>query len=184
MNKFKEIFEKHDTDKAINYSEAYESIITPIRNDINLVFEIGVNRGGSIRGFKEYFQNAMIVGIDIDPSCFFEDNRTKVEIGNATEDVFIYGLLNKYGHPDIVIDDGSHFSSDIRKAYCLLYPYTEKYYIIEDYGTQFPQFRDGFYINDNIPATSIIHNKVDDLLCSKHACKSIHIYHSIGIIVK
>lgn len=185
-NKFSEIFKNCDTDKCENYSNAYEDSFSHIRNDINLIFEIGVCRGGSVKGWKEYFPNALIVGIDIDQNTYFEDpeGRIKIEIGSANNKEFINSLLNKYGRPDIVIDDGSHLSSDIKDTYNLLYDATQLCYVIEDYGVQYKEFMDGLYINDGIPATNIIHRHVDHLLLNKESVKSIRIYHSICLIFK
>ncbi|MHA1342372.1 MAG: hypothetical protein ACTSQG_00165 [Promethearchaeota archaeon] len=183
-NSFKQIFEKYDTDKAINYSKAYNNHLTPIRKDIKLIFEIGVNRGGSVRAWKEFFPNALIVGIDIDPQTYFEEERIRIEIGSGTDKDFMTALIKKYGEPDIIIDDGSHFSSDIKASFALLYDSVKTCYIIEDYGTQFPYHLNGFYINDDAPATSIIHKKIDQLLFGLDACKSIQIYYSIAFIFK
>ena len=93
-------------------------------------------------------------------------------------------MVKKYGQPDIVIDDGSHLSSHIKQTYKILFPQTKICYVIEDYGVQFKEFMDGGYIDDGIPATNIIHKKIDDLLYEKNASKSIRIYHSSAFIFK
>jgi hypothetical protein len=180
-NIFKSIFSKCDTDKVTaGYEVAYEEVFSPIREKINLLFEIGVCRGGSVRGFKEYFPNATIVGMEINPKYFFKEDRIKVELGNATNKDFIKMILTKYGNPDIVIDDGSHFSRDIKTSFNLLYPYTKICYVIEDYSTQTKSFQSGYYVNDNIPATTIVHQEVDKLLLDLGTSKnSIKIYRSI-----
>jgi hypothetical protein len=183
-NEFYEIFKNCDTDKAQNYSTAYFETIGDIRQDIKLLFEIGVCRGGSARGFRKYFPNAVIVGIDIDPNSYFEEPGINIEIGDAANEQFINSLIDKYGLPDIVIDDGSHFSSDIKKSFQLLYDKTKTCYVIEDYGTQFFEFRNGFYINDGQPATNILTDHVNSLLFKPGFCKAIHIYHSICFIMK
>ncbi|MFA5423982.1 MAG: class I SAM-dependent methyltransferase [Phycisphaerae bacterium] len=185
-NTFKAIFERHDTDKVNNgnYQDGYEASFSSIRHDVKLLFEIGVNRGGSVRAFAEYFPNAVIVGLEIASKYRFDDERIKIEIGDATKPDFINALVEKYGRPDIVIDDGSHFSRDIRASFRLLYPHVKHCYVIEDYGTQFYDYEKGFYINDGTPATSIIHGKINELLSRKGDCRSIHIYNSIGFIFK
>jgi hypothetical protein len=183
MKSFTEIFMKCDTDKA-QYHDAYEDCFSNTREDVELLFEIGVCRGGSVRGFREYFSNALIVGIDIDPLCYFEEDRIEIEIGDATKKEYIDSLIMKYGRPDIVIDDGSHFSKDIKESFELLYPHVCICYVIEDCGKQYREFRNGFYINDGIPATTIIHNKIDELLFNKNICKRIYINHSICMVFK
>jgi len=185
-NNFEKIFKNCDTDKCVNYSQAYHDSFDDIRQDINLIFEVGVNRGGSVKGWKEYFPNALIVGIDIDSTWYFEDpdGRIKIEIGSANQKDFIEYLISKYGYPDIVIDDGSHLSSDIKDTYNLLYDYTKLCYVIEDYGVQFKEFENGMYINDGVSATNILHNHVDHLLLHKDSIKSIRVYHSICLLFK
>jgi hypothetical protein len=183
---FKEIFSKCDTDKVNTFYEyAYDDTFLPIREDIKLLFEIGVCRGGSVRGFRDYFPNALIVGIDINPRCFFQEDRINIEIGNATQKDFINNILLKYGEPDVVVDDGSHMRSDIKTTFSLLYERTKRVYVIEDLGTQFRGFQNGFYLNDNIPAQSVVHQKIEELLYSKERkIKSVKIFHSICLISK
>lgn len=187
MNQFEEIFKKYpETDKVTaGYHIAYEEIFGHIRNDIKLLFEIGVNKGGSIRAFREYFPNALIVGLEIDPQYYFKDDIIQIEIGDATNPDFVNPLINKYGFPDIVIDDGSHFSKDIKASFNLLYPYTTKYYAIEDLGTQTINFQNGYYVNDNEPAIGIFVDRLFSLLEKQDCdCKSIKIYPAIGFIEK
>ena len=185
MNTFKEIFSKYDTDKTDNFSEAYNQLFTPIRNDIQLIFEIGVNRGGSIRAWKEFFPNAKIVGMDIEPNTYFEDDRISIEIGDASDKFFALNMIKKYGYPDILIDDGSHFSSDIKKSLEIFFPYVKKCYVIEDIGTQTNLYKNGFYINDNAPATNNVCENAVSLMCQKDFdIKSIHIYYSICFMFK
>ncbi len=183
-NIFKSIFQNYDTDKTENFSDAYENHFTPIRNDVHLIFEIGVNRGGSARAWKEFFPNAIIVGIDIGQHTYFEEDRIHIEIGDASKKEIIHDILQKYGDPDIVIDDGSHFSEDIKQSFRYLYNHTKFCYVIEDYGTQNKDYSDGFYITDGEPATNILFDKINDLLLNNESCKSVHVYYSIAFIMQ
>ena len=181
-NIFKSIFSKYDTNKVDpgGYEYAYEEVLSPIREKIKLLIEIGVNRGGSVRAFKEYLPNSLIVGLEINKSSFFDDDRIKIEMGNATNKYFIDMILDKYGNPDVVIDDGSHFSRDIKTSFTLLYPHTKICYVIEDLGTQSYNFEKGFYINDHIPATIIAHQEIDKLLLYEDTSRrSVKVYRSI-----
>ena len=180
QNKFEEIFSKYDTDKVNgSYEYAYERCFGKIREDIQLIFEIGVNRGGSMRAWKEYFPNAQIVGLEINGNCFFEEERIHIEIGNATNPEFIDTVLHKHGWPDIVIDDGSHMSKDIKDSHELLHMYTQLCYVIEDLGVQSMDVQNGFYINDGVPATSVVQQEAENIMLYSNSGKSVHIYHGI-----
>jgi len=186
MNAFQEIFSRYDTDKVqAGYHKTYEKCFGSIRNEIKLLFEIGVNRGGSVRAFHEYFPNAIVVGIDINPACYFEHGKIKIEIGDATNIEFIdKKILAKYGCPDIVIDDGSHMSCDIRNSFNLLYSFTRDAYVIEDLGTQDKNFANGLYVPDGIPATDLIHHVVENAIFKKNYCKEIFVADSIFVVMK
>jgi len=182
---FKEIFSRYDTDKVNTfYESAYDDLFTN-RNEVKLLFEIGVYHGGSLRGWRDYFPNARVVGLDVNPVCRFTEERISVEIGDATQKVFVDSLLAKYGEPDVVIDDGSHMSRDIKLTFELLYERTKKFYVIEDLGTQYQEFQNGSFLNDGVSATKVIYQKIDELLYSKvSSIRTIKICHSICMIQK
>lgn len=180
MNKFAEIFSKYDTDKVNgSYEYGYEECFGDIREDVRLIFEIGVNRGGSMRAWKEYFPNAKIVGLEIHGHCYFEEERIFIEIGNATNPEFIGMVLAKHGWPDIVIDDGSHMSKDIKASYKLLNRYTQLCYVIEDLSVQTMDVLNGFYVNDGEPAISVVQQEAENILLYSNSGRSIRIYFSI-----
>ena len=126
----------------------------------------------------------MIIGLELHGHCYFEEDRIKIQIGDATNKEFIDKILNTNGYPDIVIDDGSHFSNDIKTSFRLLYPYTKIGYVIEDLGTQTNRYENGFYIKDGVPATIMIKEIVEELLLGIYSCRSIKIYKGICIITK
>jgi len=188
INNFKSIFLKYDTDKINpgNYHVAYEPAFGHIRQDIKLLFEIGVGRGGSVQAFHEYFPNAKIVGLENAPQFTSTLERLKLENGDATNPDFIKTILQKYGNPDIVIDDGSHTSRDVKASFNLLSIPTKFCYVIEDYGTQFMDFHDGYYVNDGIPAMNIVHQEVDKIVSTKNEnlFQSIRVHPSICFFFK
>jgi hypothetical protein len=79
--------------------------------------EIGVNNGGSLEVFAEYFCCAKtIVGVDINPLCEsipFKDQRIHVIIGNSNSSETKLRLAERAESYDLILDDGSHHSSDI-----------------------------------------------------------------------
>ena len=112
MKSLNEIGLCFDTDKINvlhDFLEFYDRRLSNYRDKSFVMFEIGVLRGGSLQTWGEYFPNATIVGIDINPDCVqFEHGNKKVRIGDSSDPAFIFDLINEFGRPLIFLDDGSH----------------------------------------------------------------------------
>ncbi|SDF43410.1 class I SAM-dependent methyltransferase [Desulfovibrio legallii] len=121
------------------YFPAYERHFHEYINKSIVFFEIGVSKGGSLDLWTRYFGPlATIVGIDIDPSCVKFDNRFhKVRIGDQSDKKFLQSLIEEFGRPDIVIDDGSHKMHDMRNSFLYLFPLLNNngVYLVEDLHT-------------------------------------------------
>jgi hypothetical protein len=66
---------------------------------------------------------AKIVGMDIDPKCkAHEVAGTFVPIGDQSDEKFLQSLIDEFGVPDVVLDDGSHHMDHIAKSFHFLYP--------------------------------------------------------------
>lgn len=153
MSNLHEIFLKNSKnviDKWIHYLEIYERHFEKYVGKEVLILEIGVSLGGSIHMWREYFgDKAIIVGIDIEPSCKrFEDpdNRVFVEIGDQSDTAFLDMVLERYGRPDVVIDDGSHVMRHLVASFGHLYPKMAETgtYLAEDLHTCYwPGFFEG-----------------------------------------
>lgn len=133
-----ELFEQKYTDKDVNgFGPIYDELFGPIRKDVEQILEIGVDRGGSIEAWLEYFPNATVFGVDLRPSGV-HDNRYIEFVGNVTDMDF---LLDSFGtaNLDIVIDDGSHINREVIEAFTVLWPLVKPggYYVVED--IQVPQ---------------------------------------------
>ncbi len=106
-----------------------------------LFLEIGCGRGGSAQMCKRYFgPHALIVGLDINPECKkFEEDQIKVRIGSQSDTGFLQGVLDEFGAPDIVLDDGSHQMADVVETFRFLYPHTapDGVYMVEDLHTAY-----------------------------------------------
>jgi hypothetical protein len=74
------------------------------------VVEIGVLSGGSLTMWKNYFgPHCSVYGIDIRPECkAYEDDRTRIFIGDQADRSFWRSFRNEVMDFDIVIDDGGH----------------------------------------------------------------------------
>lgn len=134
-----EIFADKYTDKVQNgLAQIYDELFAPIREDVELMLEIGVDRGGSIEGWIEYFPNACVFGIDKNgPECDFIHERFvmwALDV-NAIENSTFYNFRPF----DIIIDDGSHINKEVFHAFEILWPFVKPggYYIVEDIQVPF-----------------------------------------------
>ncbi len=136
------------TGKWLHYFPIYERHFSRFRNRYVTVFEIGVATGGSLQLWRRYFGPlARIVGIDIDPECKkFEEDQVEIRIGDQSDSDFLSSLVDEFGAPDIVIDDGSHIQRHVNSTFDFLYPLVPKngVYLVEDLHTAYwPDFEGG-----------------------------------------
>jgi hypothetical protein len=135
--------------KWTHYLPIYERHFNHLVNRTVTIIEIGVYKGGSLQFWKRYFGPfAVIVGIDIDPACAaIEEDQIAVRIGDQSDPSFLERILQEFGAPDIVIDDGSHKMRDQRVSFAFLYPRMDKngIYVVEDMHTSYwPEYGGGF----------------------------------------
>ena len=133
---------KHRTiHKWKHYFPAYEAHFARYINRPLLFLEIGCGRGGSAQMWKRYFgPHAQIVGIDINPECKkFEEDQIEIRIGSQSDIQFLQSVLDEFGTPDIVLDDGSHRMSDVVETFRFLYARTanDGVYMVEDLHTAY-----------------------------------------------
>src|SRR6202041_3095696 len=91
--------------------------------------------------WKRYFgPHAQIIGLDIRPECReFEEDQIAVRIGDQSETRFLDGVLNEFGPPDVVLDDGSHRMEHVVASFRHLYPKLDRngVYMVEDMHTSY-----------------------------------------------
>jgi len=80
------------------------------------VLEIGIYSGGSLGMWKSYFgDHCKIYGVDIEEACkTYENEYTKVYIGDQEDRSFWKTLFEEIGSVDIIIDDGGHTTEQQR----------------------------------------------------------------------
>lgn len=137
------------TDKTENgYIERYESYFEPLRDEKLNILEIGVKRAhpkyphgaASHRTWKEYFPKAQIYGIDIDPkNKEYEQERLEIFIGSQDDPEIMKAVVEKAGHFDIIIDDGSHVNGLTLASFEGLFPHLKSggLYVFEDLGASY-----------------------------------------------
>lgn len=154
-NTLENLYDTHTrnvSDKWSSYLTKYDKIFSPYRDMPVRLVEIGIQNGGSLEIWSEYFYNAqLILGCDINPKCAVinhDSSTIKIIIGDINKQNTlkeIYALANEL---DIVIDDGSHVSSDIINTFCKLFPLlsSEGVYVVEDlHCSYWQQFDGGLY---------------------------------------
>jgi hypothetical protein len=138
---------------ANNYTDVYEAYLAPLRNQPITLLEIGLGvvgatwqaniahgrnaRGGaSIRMWHRYFPRAEILGIDVNPASFLDNDRITTGVVDQSDSRQIRTFLAESGvrHLDIVIDDGSHRPDHQQISFATLFPYVRPggLYFIED----------------------------------------------------
>jgi hypothetical protein len=130
---------RYGTDKRIgihSYVKWYEALFAPRRWQQLTMLEIGVQTGASIRMWADYFPNARLVGIDIDPRCAqVATNRIQIITGGQENPEIAKWLAGAYPDGfDIVIDDGSHVGEHQLASLNLYFPLVKAggLYIVED----------------------------------------------------
>ena len=128
-------------DKWAHYFPIYDRHFSWYANKSLTFLEIGVARGGSLQMWQRFFGPlAKIVGIDIrERSKSYEAPGTFVRIGDQADEQFLQSLIDEFGVPDIVLDDGSHQMEHIAKTFNFLYPRLPKngVYLVEDLHTAY-----------------------------------------------
>lgn len=182
----RDIVNQYGSDKSEreHYITQYVRNFEQYRHTAKRVLEIGIYKGESLKIWRDYFPNAEIIGIDINPRwaqlAHDPGNRITGLTGDCGSSEFFQGLVAGFGHFDIVIDDGSHKGPDIRVAHNHLYPITKMCYCIEDLGTQHEAWSNREYTqaDGDSAIKNLIQPHVHDMMNPKVEaldCKEINI---------
>lgn len=143
------------SDKWSSYLVYYDQLFSSILNNKINLLEIGVQNGGSLETWAEYFSNGEnFIGCDINTKCAdlkYSDERIKVIIGNINSKDVVQSIKNLNISFDIIIDDGSHLSPDIISSFILYFPLLKPggIYIVEDAHTLYLKNFSGGLYNEN-----------------------------------
>jgi SAM-dependent methyltransferase len=148
MTSLVEIYTKHRgkiSDKWQSYLDTYDHDFLRFRDQAISLLEIGVQNGGSIEIFAQYFDRAAkIIGCDINPKCAqlrFSDSKIAILIGDADTDTTEAEIASHSDEFDIIIDDGSHTQRDIVRSFARYFKRLRHggLYVIEDLHTSYWQ---------------------------------------------
>jgi SAM-dependent methyltransferase len=124
-----------------HYFPAYETHFARYVNRPVIFLEIGCGAGGSLQLWKRYLGPlAQIIGIDINENCReYEEDQIAVRIGDQKDTKFLSALIEEFGTPDVILDDGSHVMADVTASFNYLYPRAAPtgVYVVEDLHTAY-----------------------------------------------
>lgn len=107
--------DRTDKNTTHSYLELYQRLLQDKKETAKHVLEVGIDKGGSIKLWRDFFTNAIVHGIDIIPiECIWEEIKYKHKIylyisTNAYDEQFFKEeFLDKDIKCDFMLDDGPH----------------------------------------------------------------------------
>jgi hypothetical protein len=158
------------------------------------VLEIGIYRGASLQMWRDYFPNAQVYGLDINDVKVMGE-RIHVVRGDQSDDELL-ARIRELGPFDVIIDDGSHFGTDVHATFAGLFDslQADGMYVIEDMHTAYqPDYGGG---PPGTPQTSVtlVQNLIDavnrrhvaeeypDVAAALLPITALHVYPRIAFI--
>jgi hypothetical protein len=141
-----EIGARYRTDKVVaGYTAFYHALLSPHRDRIRRVLEIGIGSveamrhvenyivGASLFMWRDYFPQAQIYGLDVDARVAVHADRITSICGDQRSEHDLYRVA-RYGCFDLIVDDGEHAAAAQMAAFEALIHSVEPggFYIIED----------------------------------------------------
>jgi hypothetical protein len=121
-----------------NFTELYDHFLFPLRDEPLRLFEIGIDQGGSLLLWQDYFPRATIHAIDIDKRSRHDNERVKTFVGDqAKRERLAKVMAETGGDYDLILDDGGHEMHQQQISLAFLFPFVKPggYYILEDVHT-------------------------------------------------
>ena len=152
---YAEVFHNHKlntSDKWENYLEIYDDTFQKFIGKSPNTLEIGVQNGGGLQIFSKYFINANVYGIDIDPKvCEQKLGKNITTYCFSATDVKRVEENFKNIQFDVIVDDGSHISSEVIAAFQIFFSKLKPggVYLIEDLHTSYWDSHQGGYLKEN-----------------------------------
>lgn len=130
------------TDKSSlshSYTKYYDMFFRRYRLDAVNVLDIGTWTGGSLRMWKEYFENGNIYGIDYEDKSQYDEERIKTFIADQSVPEQLANVISQIPEVQFIIEDGSHKSPHQILTFVTLFPHLKPggYYVCEDVLTSY-----------------------------------------------
>lgn len=154
-SELRRLLSQHGSDKVgCGYVPVYESVFKRLRHESLRLLEVGIGTmipdvpssmryvfvqdgaytpGASLRAWRDYFVNAEIYGLDVQPDCMFTAERITTLMCDSLDRAACDAALGDLAF-DIVIDDGWHRAEAQVRTFENLWPRVKAggYYFIED----------------------------------------------------
>ena len=203
-----EIARRTGTDKwgVHFYTQHYERHLEHLRDEPFVLLEIGVGGyarsgkgGASLRMWRRYFQKAQVVGLDVEDKSFLDRPRMTTVQGDQTDRSALTSIVERFGEPLVVVDDGSHRPSDIITTFGILFPLLPEgaVYAIEDTQTSYwPEFGGSEDLGSPDTTMAFVKRLVDGLNHQEFVTddyeptytdafvKAVHCYHNLVVVEK
>ena len=99
---------KTDKNTTHSYLPLYDELLVKHKNSALDIIEIGVQLGGSIKLWNDYFSRAIIHGVDNEKKESFAELRKFPRIKLYLEDAYSQSFVQSLPKMDFIIDDGDH----------------------------------------------------------------------------
>ncbi|HEU5469266.1 MAG TPA: class I SAM-dependent methyltransferase [Actinophytocola sp.] len=192
---------------AHRYTPLYEHHLSNFTNQQIRLLEIGVGGGetaeggASLRMWKHFFPRGLIFGIDIFDKSAVVEQRISTHQVDQGDRAALDSFAREFGPFDVVIDDGSHYSSDVITSFQALFPHVRPggTYVVEDLQFSYWPFFGGNHADFTDPSTSMgfLKQLIDglnhmELLASGERVSrptdgwisGMHFYHNIAFLEK
>ena len=150
-----EVFTSHQgkvSDKWQLYLREYDRLFNPYRAQAISLLEIGIQNGGSLDIWANYFApGSTLIGCDINPDCaalVYDNPHISFILGDANDPAVVRQVLQRAPVFDLIIDDGSHTSSDIVNTFTLYFQHLAEggMFVAEDlHCSYWAQYEGGLY---------------------------------------
>lgn len=141
-----------------NFIELYDRNLTPLRDSVHRVFEIGIFNGASHKMWKCFFDSVEVFGIDIKPKPWVEKLGIHTYIADQADRADLQHFIDTSGGKfDVIIDDGGHWMNHQQVSFGFLFQHLNPggLYIIEDVHTSIPTFYKGFGVDESGSNTTL-----------------------------
>ncbi len=136
---------KFNTDKATyhGYTNFYDELLSHLQNSPINFLEIGILNGASLMMWSEYFPNAKIYGVDINPYPHLNSDKITTIVTNQEKEEDLLALPDNL---HVIVDDGGHTMLQqqltLKVMFNKLLPGGT--YILEDLHTSLPGFYNSY----------------------------------------